>query len=64
MIYLRREATPVRNGINIFREFDRSIGFILRIGKFGWYVRWSRLSHRAFHELSFNMFNWWKTDPL
>lgn len=56
MVYLRREGEFIRNGINIFRDIKTSIGFILKIWKFGWYVRWSRMLHCLFHQLSFNAF--------
>ena len=56
MIHIRYEGGLIKNGLNIMGDLRHSFGFILRIGNFGWYVRWSRVVHRLFHEIDFNAF--------
>jgi len=50
VIHFRGEADPVRQGLNLYhpREWKWHVGFILRIGNWGWKLRYSFRVHKLF----------------
>lgn len=46
-IWVRREGEAVRQGLNVYPLSDRySAGFILRLGRLNWRMRWSKVKNR------------------
>lgn len=44
MIRWRAEGEIIRNGLNVWRPSDKgSAGFVLRLGNYQLYVRWSKI---------------------
>ena len=47
MIYVRDEGEKVRNGINFYPlSSTSSIGFVFRVGRSSWYVRYSKTTEK------------------
>jgi len=44
MIYVRDEGGLIRNGFNVYPKASRSVGFVLRLGRYRWMLRYSRVT--------------------